>query len=369
MARSTRRTFFLSAGIALALPFIISSCAGTGGGFCGGTLAAQIDSLITATGSLTVKTSSIENQVLTACKNIVMDLGGPAPSNAGSIDTQVMTACTAAKNLLTTAVNTNPVTFAITGPRCYVDASAQLSCEVDCQAQASCQPGTVEVRCEPGDLSVVCSGMCSAGATCEATAQAPTVTCQGSCDGVCNGTCSGSTNAAGECSGTCSGTCTGNCTITPGGASVNCGAMARCRGGCTTTGTAPQCEGELTPPTCTVDAQCQTGCEAQASFEATCEPATITVSGGNTALNNTLKTNLPILLEVRDNLASLQADASALATSAQAVATAASADAACAISRAGQLVTAAQGAVNAAASLQVTVSVSVMVTGSATVGP
>lgn len=371
MARSSSNFRVMSCVVAVSLPFVIASCGGPlGTQLCGGNVSAQITSLLAATASLQTTTVSLEGQVLTACKNIAQDLTGTRPNPTGTLDAQVMAACTTANTALQGAVTNTPVVLAVSPPRCSINAMAQLDCEVGCQASASCSPGTVDVRCSPGDLSVVCSGMCSAGATCEATAQAPSVQCNGSCAGVCTGTCSGGTaNAAGECSGTCVGTCTGNCTITPGAASINCGAMARCRGGCSTTGTAPQCEGELTPPTCTGDAQCQAGCEARGSFESTCEPASVAVNGGNPTLVSTLTTNLPTLLKLRAGLTTLAADAQTLAATAQSVGTTLAGIPACALVQANQLTTAASGALAAAASVQVSVSVSVMVTGTAGVGP
>jgi hypothetical protein len=74
------------------------------------------------------------------------------------------------------------------------------------------------------------------------------------------------------------------------GASVEC--SGSCKGGCSVAVTAPKCEGEMTPPSCELDAECSGGCDAQGSFEATCTPPSISIEG-NANLVATLETWLP----------------------------------------------------------------------------
>ena len=45
---------------------------------------------------------------------------------------------------------------------------------------------------------------------------------------------------------------------------------------------APRCETQLKPPSCQIDAECEAGCRAQASFQADCVPPTITIEGAET---------------------------------------------------------------------------------------
>ena len=74
---------------------------------------------------------------------------------------------------------------------------------------------------------------------------------------------------------------------------------ATCKGGCEGTATAPKCEGEIQPPSCELDADCQAGCEGQGSFEAECTPPSVKIVGsGNATLVSTLETNLPAILNV-----------------------------------------------------------------------
>lgn len=366
------RTRFASAAALSILALPLASCTDLGGNlFCGADVVAEVDALLDATTALTANVTTLEGDILVACKNIAQDLTGTRPNPTGTLDEQVQAACTAARDAIAAQVSGGAqITFAYAAPVCHVDASAQLSCEASCDVNATCNEGTVEVRCDPGDLSVICTGMCQAGAVCEATVMAPTVTCQGSCDGVCTGMCNGGTqNAAGECTGTCSGTCTGNCTIQQGSAGVSCGAYARCRGGCSVTGTEPRCESTLNPPSCAVDADCQGACEASGNFSASCEPGTVQVfiTGGTnaTALTNTLEANLGVFLEIRDGLQTFVADAATIANSASGVAASLQGSALCALSQVTQLAASAQDALAVATSLEVTVSVSVMVTASA----
>ncbi len=365
LRRATRSSLLAVAGVFL--PLTLTSCSEViGNRLCGADISAQIDALVGATDALEARTLDLEGRVLTACLNIAEDLNGVRPTPTGSLDQRVQSACSTASTAIQAAAASANLSYAITPPVCTVDASAQLSCEATCDVSGSCTPGTVETRCEPGDLSVVCSGTCEANATCEVTATATEVLCDGSCEGVCTGSCSGSTNAAGQCDGVCNGSCSGNCTIRPGSAGVTCGANARCRGGCSVTGSLPECRTELTPPVCDVDADCQAGCEAQGSFSATCQPATVQASGtGAATLVATLEENLPVMLEVRDGLVALGADAAGLVSAAQTVATRVSGIPACAAASVTEIVAGAQAAAAAAASVQVTVSVSVSVTASA----
>ena len=68
---------------------------------------------------------------------------------------------------------------------------------------------------------------------------------------------------------------------------------------CTGTATAPECEANLEPPSCMIDAECSAACEGQASFEAECTPPTVTITGFADAMVQARVTdNLPAILEV-----------------------------------------------------------------------
>jgi hypothetical protein len=113
--------------------------------------------------------------------------------------------------------------------------------------------------------------------------------CAGECDGECQGSCDA------QCTGTCSGSC-----VLEANAMVECGAEVKCKGGCDGDFTAPSCEGELNPPECNLDADCQAGCEGQASFKAECTPPSVVIQGeGSAELVATLEANLPVILNLK----------------------------------------------------------------------
>lgn len=53
---------------------------------------------------------------------------------------------------------------------------------------------------------------------------------------------------------------------------INCGASVDCRGGCSVTYTAPECETTVTPPVCNVSQACQSSCKSNAEVTSTCTP-------------------------------------------------------------------------------------------------
>jgi hypothetical protein len=318
--------------------------------------ALQIDgnskAFVTAAADFVGAVSSMETAVYTACAKIDTDLHVTDTWSAkGSLDDQTNEACAQAANkinaILAEGVSVQAACYlSISGGHCEVDANVEATCEGQCTGAANCTPPDVMVACQPGDLSVQCSDQCQLNATCEGTvmaaatcqgscsadctgecditASAPTVRCEGTCTGKCTGTCDGSTANGTTCAGTCSGTCDANCKFTGGvaahcngscngsctgdckldaNATVNCGANVRCKGGCNVTGTAPQCEGEVTPPMCNVDAHCQASCQGHAEATASCTPPAVAFECDATAtpdmmsLVATLKTNLPVILQ------------------------------------------------------------------------
>jgi hypothetical protein len=358
----TKASVFASV-LALPLVFVSGCTESIDDGACGADLSAQVSALVTATSSLTAKASALQGDVIGACEGIVQDLGGTLPEEGADQNAYTQAVCNAAADLIAAQVDGGvELTVAIEPPQCTIDAEAQFDCEASCDVSGMCTEGSIETRCEPGELSVVCDGMCEVGGYCEATGSAE-VNCNGTCEGKCTGECMGSTNAAGQCQGTCSGTCEGSCEIT-GDAAVECGASARCRGECTGTATLPECRTELTPPECDIDAECQAGCEGQAEFNATCTEGRVfvAVSGGADAmLQTTLEANLPKLYAVADGFGGLLDSAGALGVQAQAVATSIQAVPACAAVKAQEILGAVEAAADAAASVQVTVSVSACV--------
>ena len=335
---------------------------------CGADLAARAAAVQTAAEDLSARANAINSDVLAACRGIATDLGETVPSQGTMSDSDyLMTVCTLASDAIDAEVSAGAtIAIAAQPPLCTVDASAQLRCDAACDVTGTCEPGTVEARCQPGELSVRCEGMCEANAYCEADAGA-SVTCEGSCEGRCDGTCTGNSNGAGECDGTCSGRCEGTCQVTASGG-VDCGAEARCRGGCMGTATAPECRAELMPPMCDLDANCEAACDSQAQFSAECQPGQIAIDvqgESNAMLATTLEANLPALLAIRDGVGGFVDGAAGFATQAAGVGEAITGLPACAAAIGAQFTSAISGAVEASASITVSVSASASVSGSA----
>jgi hypothetical protein len=150
--------------------------------------------------------------VLTACGGIATDLGasdtwsgiegvGPAISNGNGTG-----ACDQAAARIEALVPPGQtagadIAIAVTRGECRLDFDRQITCDTRCKTQETCDSGTVETRCTPGELSVLCSAECSAGATCVGTPELPANCmgkCQAECVGECHGTCFGDNGEATE---------------------------------------------------------------------------------------------------------------------------------------------------------------------------
>ncbi len=301
---------------------------------CEAGIAANADALTGSVDALVAVSGQMKADLAVACTALTTDLGGtPAPiaNPAAPTDDEVTAACTAASAALRAEISAaGAIQFTVAGGRCSLNAQAQFSCESKCAVNGACDPGTVEARCTPGELSVQCDGVCSAGASCQGSASVKancqgtcSATCEGQCSGsfrgscagscdgqcdgqavsgatcagTCEGTCTGGT-ATGSCAGECQGTCTGECQLAA-NTQVTCGAEATCKGSCEGTASAPRCEGKLDPPSCELDANCEAACDGRGKFEAECSPPTIEVqAGGSARLTSTLQANLPKVLAV-----------------------------------------------------------------------
>lgn len=318
------RSLAVPAIVALAGVGVMSGCGEDGAsglGECEGELGAKVEAFSTAVNALVDVSAEMKADLAVACYNIASDLGDTSVQDPGDganvTDQQLQTLCNAASAKLNVAV-TAQIGVRVEGGQCRVNAQAQVSCEADCSLDASCEGGDISVRCTPGELSVVCSGECQANATCQGTASVQAncegtcdATCTGTCAGTCKGTCEGTCtaeDAQGNCVGRCTGTCTGSCDTRCEGkcsgncklaadANIECGGTARCKGGCDGTATAPECEAQLTEPSCEVDAECQAACKSSASIQAKCEPIKVVVTG-NADLKATLEANLPVIMGV-----------------------------------------------------------------------
>lgn len=344
-------------------------------------LQAKIDALGAASADLATVAGSMSGKLAVACAKIA---GHTAPTSP--TDDDVTTECDAASAAIEANL-TASATITIVPGKCEVAAQAQLNCEASCQVDASCMGGELTARCDPGDLSVECSGSCEGTLTCEASASA-SVECEGSCNGTCSGTCEGTCNGTcdgtcsamdgnGKCAGTCSGTCEGTCSASCKGscegsckydanATVECDATARCQGMCSVTGTAPKCEAELKPPTCEVDADCQAGCSGQASLKAECTPPTVVIEGvADADFAATLTANLPVVLEVAAQGELVVKAAGGVVTAAGHLVAEIPSAPTCVAQFTGKLKAQIEGAVEASASVNVSVMASAKVSGSA----
>ena len=360
-----------------ALGGVQPTASAVGGGACAADFSAKMKSLQTSVDGLAKVSAEIRGDVFLACQNIANDLGAagvPAVKPASATDDDVKTACDLAKGAIDAQVSAGvKITLAVEPGYCEVAADAQLSCEAKCDVSGGCDPGSVEVRCEPGQLAGECTAECSGQCRAEANVA---VACEGSCQGTCTGECSGTCAAqdgnggcAGACDGTCKGTCSGTCDIEA-GAKVACNGT--CKGACSVDFTAPSCEGALTPPKCDIDADCEAGCDGQAKFEAECVPPRVAVAVDGSAsskLASTLETNLPAIVSVAGTRGQLVSSATGDVAKAFGDAVAELADLpGCLLVFAGDFAGKVATSVEASASVSVSVSASASVAGSARAG-
>lgn len=263
-----------------------------------GATALQYSAFMQASGDFAATATLIIEDVARACKNIATDLGtSPLQVTQTAPAARAQAWCDLAAAQMK-ARGSASVKVVATAPVCTVEATAQASCEGKCSGKAECQvkPGTLEARCDPGQISGKCSAECKG--TCEGSATVA-VSCGGTCEGTCEGKCDGQDGTA-TCAGKCEGKCKGSCKAEA-GAEVKC--EADCTGGCTGSYTAPKCKAELTPPSaeCNADVDCNASCKASASAKAECKPATIKIDGqADLELIATLQANLPIFIEIAE---------------------------------------------------------------------
>jgi hypothetical protein len=266
--------------------------------------------------------ASLKAAVKTACVGIATDLGANDTwSPMGDTDDAVSNgnktgACDAARARIVSIMSAHrDANFALIISRgeCHTNFDDEASCEAGCNSQQKCDPGTVETRCDPAQLSVVCDGNCSAQATCEGRVDAQ-ANCDGSCEAECTGHCSGrcdfedghhtddDPDCHGKCNAQCTGTCNGHCEVEA-SEGIQCGANVACKGGCTSHFTNAQCETDCTPPSCMIDESCFESCRASAAAKATCDPPTVKLFADTSTAQDvanivaTINKNLPPLIQ------------------------------------------------------------------------
>jgi hypothetical protein len=146
----------------LAFTLCLAPGCSSDGGADSCTLRARIDAVTTAADALVEVSGKMQGKLYTACSAIA----GTAADGAAT-DDKVTTACNAASAKIKANFAAGVKVEVIPG-KCEVAASAQVECEGSCRVDASCTEPSIEVRCKPGELSVVCSGTCSGSVVCEA---------------------------------------------------------------------------------------------------------------------------------------------------------------------------------------------------------
>jgi hypothetical protein len=329
---------------------------------------------VTASVNLAAIAADAETKVLAACEGIDADLSvtdtwSALKSDGGSSDKATAEACSqAAAKIKATLEGDASAGCALVISRgyCYVDEEAQVKCESTCTGMTTCMAGDITTLCTPAELTGECDGSCKAGACCEGSASAE-ATCQGACEADCTGMCDATPCHGTHCAGTCAGTCSGQCTVAA-SATVNCGAMVNCRGGCSVAYKAPQCETTVTPPSCKVSKTCESSCTSSVEANAKCTPpgASLECNGAVSAdlqlVIDTVKKNLPsIILLVQTQGKLVQDAASQVVTTGQVVANQVTSLGGKAIACAGKAV---KADADASASLNVSVMASASVSGS-----
>ena len=378
---------------------------------CAPEIAAKADAYHTTVEYLVDAAAEIRAELAVACFSIASDLGDDSvsyPGDGRDIDDDTMAAlCDAASGAIEAEIEAGgSVTVDSAPPRCQVDAGAQLDCEADCSMDPSCEGGTIEARCEPGELRVTCEGPCTGTLSCEGSPELAVPcqgscasectgicegTCSGACDGTCEGSCDGTCQAVGsngecaggcagvcrgtcvgECSGTCVGICTGQCAGSceyTAAAEIECNEDATCKGGCDGMATAPRCEAELEPPACDIDAECQAACDGQAKFLADCVPPAVAVTGSsNAAFAATLEAHLPTLIAVMAKLELIGSAAADVAQGGQDVGGEITGSIGCAADYGAEFVAQLQAAAMASVSISVSVEADATVLGAASSG-
>jgi hypothetical protein len=300
----------------------------------GGTLDASVKvdlrvrGFVQSSADLAGVAAALKTAVKEACVGIDNDLGvtdtWSSLGDAGDSDDAISNtngtgACDTARARIVAIMNGHSnANFALVISRgaCFTDFAQEAQCESGCNAQQKCDPGTVETRCDPAQLSVVCDGNCSAQASCEGRVDAE-ANCDGQCEAECTGHCAGTCtdengrmtkdddNCHGKCKDHCIGKCNGRCQVEATNG-ISCGASVACKGGCSSTFSQPKCETECSPPKCMIDQTCFENCRATAAAKLVCDPPTVKLLADVTAgddvvkLVATINKNLPPLIHTAE---------------------------------------------------------------------
>ncbi|MGE0788142.1 MAG: hypothetical protein AB7S26_20895 [Sandaracinaceae bacterium] len=325
----------------------------------------------------------LSGEVEATCRAMATDLGITVPAPTAD-QLPVEAACEAVRVEIDAIVDAAlpagaTLTIDYVPPVCSIDIDAYGSCVAECDANVDVD---AEVMCEPGHLSGGCSGTCMGTCRVEGTV-ACEARCSGTCTGSCSGTCAGqcdgtcsATDSEGRCVGTCDGTCTGNCNATCMGscmgsciAEIEGQCTGTCTGSCDVDFEAPRCEGDVDVM---ADVDCQAACEARVDATAECTEPSVAVYFEGTvdpaaearlvALIQTLEANYPRFLGLNQQLVVIAEDGATLVGSFDSTQAAARR---LGVRASACLVDAASVALDAAQTIDVTLSVTVEVSASA----
>lgn len=233
---------------------------------------AKVKVALQATADLKAMADAMVAGVGKACVGIATDLGvtdtwtakGDATSTA-----YVEEACKAATAKIDAIMQAGvsagcSFSLAIQGGQCSADFKAQAACDAQCSASGTCDSGTLEARCEPGQLSGSCSADCSG--SCQATVEQPKIACEGTCNATCEGSCGGKCEGTvtGGCEGVCEGTCDGE--ASNGQAAGSCKGV--CKGSCDKVSASATCSGSCSAA---CKGTCSGSCEVTGGAKVKCD--------------------------------------------------------------------------------------------------
>jgi hypothetical protein len=353
--------------------------------------ARKLEAFLSASSDFMLTAGELEGSLLAACKDIGQKLEVPEAEMQASGDTPaVKAACGAASAKLKAELGELrasaklDIDIVAEPPRCEVSMDAMAQCAAECDATV--EPGSIDVKCEGGEIVGKCGGSCkgscsveaegTCGGSCEGTCEGG---CGGTCEGACEGKCSAK-NAQGECAGKCDGTCHGTCSAKCKGeckgecwvkAEAEC--KGECKGECSVAFEAPRCTGDVTPPK--VEADCQASCDAKLDAKAECKPgrASVVIKGKATAdaearlakVRAAIEGSWGAVMAARAKLEKLGASGQAMVETGAKIP---GAIGELGLSAAGCATQAAAGIVKASASVSVSVEASASVSGAATSG-
>ncbi|MFT5352984.1 MAG: hypothetical protein ACI9KE_000181 [Polyangiales bacterium] len=315
MKRITLSLLILAVGVTGCDTTIIPDCDNLGSD--GPALKAA--AVLEAVEQLTFEADSLANELLGVCEAIGAELGVASPAPVGE-ETQREATCAAVSAEIQTIIAeaSATVTVIVEPAVCDFSITAYADCVAECDINVNAD---IEVMCTGGELRGQCSGECTGSCSVEGSA-----TCMGECSGTCDGSCSGSctgvcmgecsaVDSEGNCVGTCDGTCMGTCSATCEGscsgscvAEVTGGCEGSCRGSCDVEFVEPRCDGTADVM---ADAECSAACDAEISAMATCTEPRVTVEFAGTAdggrvadLQRALQRNWPQFIALRARIQS-----------------------------------------------------------------